>query len=175
MASIEQLISALRLYGTHGIGAARYLQLVELHGNETAAISALEETGKYQTGSRKQAEETIEQCQRKGIVLLHYSDEEYPQALKSLNDFPPILYAKGNLQALNQQMNTAIVGARSASLYGCKMASKIAYDLAEKGVCIISGMARYIHLINNAIIRFCNYLNHNYLVVIFLTINFVYG
>lgn len=142
MADKQQLIAGLRLYNTNGVGAASYIKLVEQHGSEEKALDALNHINKVSNWSVDRATQELEQCQRKGIVLLHYSDEEYPQALKSLNDFPPLLYAKGNLQALNQQMNAAIVGARSASLYGCKMASKIAYDLAEKGVCIISGMAR---------------------------------
>ncbi len=143
MANKEQLISALRLYGTSGIGAASYMRLVELYGSEEKAVAELEKSAKYRPWSIDRAENELRQCQEKGIVLLHYSDKEYPQALsKNLKDFPPLLYAKGNLNALNAPLNVAIVGSRSASVYGCKIATQTACELAEKGVCIISGMAR---------------------------------
>ena len=142
MADDRQLIAGLQLYNTPGIGAAKYVKLVELYGSEEEALNALSQIDKASEWSVERAIQELEQCRQKGIVLLHYQDDDYPQALRALNDFPPLLYAKGNLDALNQPKNVAIVGARSASVYGCKMAMQIAGDLAEKGVCVISGMAR---------------------------------
>ena len=138
MADQQQLIAGLRLYNTPGVGAASYIKLVELHGNEEKAIEALSKINKTSKWSVERAIQELDKCRENDITLLHYQDEEYPQALKSLPDFPPLLYAKGNLSVLNHPQNVAIVGARSASVYGCKMATQIACDLAEKNVCIIS-------------------------------------
>ena len=55
---------------------------------------------------------------------------------------PPLLYAKGKLEVLNYENSVGIVGARSASINGRKTASRIAFDLTENGVCVVSGMAR---------------------------------
>ena len=52
------------------------------------------------------------------------------------------LIAIGNTNLLNYPMSLAIVGARNASIAGRKMASRIAYDLSQNDVLIISGMAR---------------------------------
>lgn len=64
----------------------------------------------------------------------------YPRLLQHLPDPPLGLYALGN-RGLNLPA-IAIVGSRRASLYGLSIAKRFAMELARKGFCIISGMAR---------------------------------
>ncbi|MDL1965359.1 MAG: DNA-processing protein DprA, partial [Candidatus Desulfofervidus auxilii] len=54
---------------------------------------------------------------------------------------PPLLYLKGEAELLNTP-SIAIVGARRASFYGLKIATKLATNLAELGITVVSGLAR---------------------------------
>lgn len=72
------------------------------------------------------------------IILLH--DPNYPTLLKQIPDPPPILYAKGNIDLLNQPQ-MAIVGARRASQGGNQTAYNYAKALGENGLVITSGLA----------------------------------
>lgn len=65
----------------------------------------------------------------------------YPINLKNLDEFPPTLYIEGEILK-SDQLAVAIVGTRSPTDYGIKMAHKFSFTLAKRGVTIISGMAR---------------------------------
>lgn len=83
------------------------------------------------------------------IDIISIKDKEYPQLLKQIYDFPISLYIKGNKDILNDY-NIAMVGCREASLYGKKSAKYFSYNLAKKGINIVSGLAKgidsYSHL-----------------------------
>ena len=72
--------------------------------------------------------------------LITLADNDYPRSLLEIADPPPFLFAKGNLNLLNQP-GFAIIGSRNASVQGEKNAEAFAYDLSQQGLCIISGMA----------------------------------
>ena len=74
------------------------------------------------------------------IEELKITDNEYPQSLKEIYDPPKLIYALGNKQLLNKT-GIAIVGSRDATQYGKHISSKIAKELSEKGINIISGLA----------------------------------
>ncbi|MFC1594788.1 DNA-processing protein DprA, partial [Candidatus Omnitrophota bacterium] len=73
------------------------------------------------------------------IVTLH--DKEYPDNLKNIEDAPLVLYVKGHLQK-EDAVSVAIVGSRRSSYYGLSMAGKLAGQLAEIGITVVSGLAR---------------------------------
>ncbi len=68
-------------------------------------------------------------------------DAEYPAILKNIHKPPRELYVNGSFKEEDNNA-VAIVGSRRASPYGLEMAERLAYDLAIRGVTIISGMAR---------------------------------
>ncbi|MBP6019506.1 MAG: DNA-processing protein DprA [Burkholderiaceae bacterium] len=72
--------------------------------------------------------------------LLTLADPAYPPVLLDIHDPPLVLYANGNLDAL-QRPALAIVGARSATPAGTDNALAFAKHLAAQGWCIISGLA----------------------------------
>lgn len=55
------------------------------------------------------------------------------------NDMPFIVYCRGDIKCGNA---TAIVGSRRCTEYGKSVTKKIAADLAEKGVTVVSGLAK---------------------------------
>lgn len=68
------------------------------------------------------------------------ADEEYPARLLDLDDPPACLFVRG--RSLSELGHTvAVVGARSCSPYGRDAAIRIASELAEVGVTVVSGAA----------------------------------
>lgn len=85
-------------------------------------------------------EEYGKMCE-KGIRLVLWQSSEYPARLLQIPDHPYGLYVKGNLPDEGKK-KAAIVGARRCTPYGEKYAVDFGRVLAERGVDIISGMAR---------------------------------
>lgn len=76
-----------------------------------------------------------------GINLVTIFDPEYPQELKYIQNPPAVLYVKGNLPG-DSKINIAVVGTRTATVYGIKTARRISAQLARRNICVVSGMAR---------------------------------
>ncbi len=91
----------------------------------------------------------IDYMNKNKISLISYKDEEYPQLLHQVYDFPVYLYVRGNMGNLCGD-NIAIVGSRTPSNYGKKVALEISKYVADRNVNVVSGMARgidtYAHL-----------------------------
>lgn len=69
------------------------------------------------------------------------SSAEYPERLKNIYMPPEALYVNGNI--LSQDgLAVALVGSRRATQYGLEVCERIAFDLASRGVTVVSGMAR---------------------------------
>ncbi|NYT64587.1 DNA-protecting protein DprA [Alcaligenaceae bacterium] len=83
---------------------------------------------------------TLEWLQNPRHHLLTLADPAYPATLLDIHDPPLVLYANGNLTAL-QRPALAVVGARSATPAGTDNAQAFAKHLAAKGWCIVSGLA----------------------------------
>lgn len=80
-------------------------------------------------------------CERAGVHLLFWQDKEYPASLRTLLDPPVLLYCMGKLPDFAKHLCISIVGTRTMSEYGKRMAYKIGYELAAAGVVPVSGMA----------------------------------
>ena len=73
-------------------------------------------------------------------MLVVPRDAGYP-ALLSAIDGPPDLWVLGSLEA-RDALAIAIVGTRQPTPYGMEIAERLAFDLADRGVTIVSGLAR---------------------------------
>ena len=91
--------------------------------------------------SLSEASRIMEYCKSNGVGLLFWQDEQYPVSLRSLRDPPVLLYYKGKLPALSGRLCISVVGTRTMSEYGKRMAYKIGYELASVGTVVVSGMA----------------------------------
>ena len=74
------------------------------------------------------------------IKKVEITDAEYPEELRKTKGAPKILYYKGILPS-NDEKCIAIVGTRRYSPYGQQTALKMAGDLADAGVTVVSGLA----------------------------------
>ena len=73
--------------------------------------------------------------------VLFFYDNQYPEQLKNIFDPPPALYVRGALEHL-AKTSVALVGSRTATTYGLTVAEKLARELAEADIAVVSGMAR---------------------------------
>ncbi len=96
-----------------------------------------------------QIDEYIENCEKKGIGLAGYSDEQYPPQLRHLFNPPAVLYFKGNISCLNGTRTVTSVGTRKASQYGLNITAKVCGELAAKNCVIVSGFAEGIDIVSN--------------------------
>lgn len=72
--------------------------------------------------------------------LLTPAHHAWPELLNELPDPPPMLWAKGDLAAL-EPPSIAIVGTRRPTREGLGNTARFATKLAERGFCVVSGMA----------------------------------
>ncbi len=91
--------------------------------------------------SLEEARRIVTYCQRAGVGVVCYDDDEFPSALRSLKNPPAVLYYIGRLPDFNKRLCVAIVGTRKMSEYGMKAAYKIAYEVASSGAIVVSGLA----------------------------------
>ena len=91
--------------------------------------------------SRQDAEREIAKVDKLGARFLALGQGLYPRLLAELEDAPPLLIAKGNLNMLDRQA-VAIVGARNASAAACRFARGLAHDLGQHELVVVSGLAR---------------------------------
>ena len=82
-----------------------------------------------------------EYCKANGVGILFWTEEAYPATLRSMQDPPALLYYRGKLPSFGDRLCIGVVGTRSMSEYGKRMAYKIGYELAAAGTVVISGMA----------------------------------
>ena len=89
---------------------------------------------------RAEAERECESVLRADVTIINILSDKYPKILIQIPDPPPYLYVKGELPASGSAV--AIVGSRRASACGLMIAEKLAKELAENGITVVSGMAR---------------------------------
>ncbi len=87
------------------------------------------------------AEKELAGIRKNGCALLHWDEPAYPQRLREIYDPPPLLYVRGNPELLDR-FSVSIVGSRRPTPYGVQMAERLARDLADRGLVIVSGLAR---------------------------------
>jgi len=75
-----------------------------------------------------------------GLHILTWDDEDYPSLLMNIGQPPPVLYIRGDIVPADE-FAVAIVGTRKASGYGKGVTRRLASELAENGVTVVSGMA----------------------------------
>src|SRR6204780_4100131 len=83
----------------------------------------------------------LAQIEQSRCRLINWSEDCYPHLLRQIYDPPPLLYVKGNVELLDRH-SIAIVGARRPTPYGNQMAERLGRDLADRGLVVLSGLAR---------------------------------
>lgn len=110
--------------------------LICLEGiDEKSAHLIIDEREKFDLGKE------LDEAKKEGVRIIASFMDEYPTSLKTIYDYPPVLYVKGEIKE-QDAFSVAIVGTRRNTVYGKSACEKIVRDLSNMGVTIISGLAR---------------------------------
>ncbi|MBN9060291.1 MAG: DNA-protecting protein DprA, partial [Rhizobiales bacterium] len=135
--SDRERLAWLRLIRSENVGPVTFRQLIRHFGSATAALDGLPELAarsgrQARVAGRADAEREIAQLARLGGRFVAIGEPDYPAWLKAIDAAPPLISVRGGLGVLARPM-IAIVGARSASVAGCRMAQRLARDLGDAG------------------------------------------
>ncbi|MFM2486907.1 DNA-processing protein DprA [Celerinatantimonas yamalensis] len=140
----------LRLVAVAGIGPKRLQRVLEhIPIDQLSQVSAaqLYELGwsKRQVGNFEQGCQELEQAQNwlaqsSTHHLVTLADVEYPARLKEIPLPPPVLFVRGHVDCLSAPQ-VAMVGSRQAGYSAKEQVRRLAYELAEVGLVITSGLA----------------------------------
>lgn len=133
-----------------GLGSQRLRQLIAVFGSAQAAweapAEAFKDWGAVWVGEMLRLRNSIQpehieaELNREGIQTVIPDEGIYPKLLVELADAPPILYYQGHLAEGQEAL--AIVGSRHGTPYGKAAAEFLARKVAERGIAIVSGLAR---------------------------------
>ena len=138
-------IEGLGVRGAHKLiehfGSPRAAYIASLTELESCGIPAPVAQAIFAQVGLKEAEKELEAAAKAPCQLLTFACDDYPPLLKQISVPPLVLYVRGNAKVLSQHA-VAIVGARRPTAYGSQVAHRLAHDLAERQLVIVSGMAR---------------------------------
>ncbi len=83
----------------------------------------------------------VEAATNVGAHLVTVLDSSYPANLRLIPNLPPFLFVRGEVREEDLR-SVAVVGTRQASDAGIRRAQRMSRLLAERGVTVVSGMAR---------------------------------
>lgn len=151
---MKQTKDWIRLSMVTGLGPVGFWALVDHFGSPTAALAA--SAGQWQAlagvrpgqlQDRAQAVSLGELVERElqglaaiGGRAVSYLDAAYPEALRSIACPPPVLYLCGPAERMDRP-SVAVIGSRSATSYGRRTARRLARELADRGIIVVSGLA----------------------------------
>jgi DNA processing protein len=76
----------------------------------------------------------------RGIQVITWEDADYPPNLLRCDDAPPALFVRGALHSADTRA-VAIVGTRTPRPEGARLARQLAFELAQRGWTVVSGLA----------------------------------
>jgi len=142
----------LALSMVSGIGGVTARRLADRLGGVEAVFGAsdeeligvpritLEIVARLREVSLDDLDDEIANLSDDGIALITWDDAEYPSNLRRVDDAPPVLFARGEITAADENA-VAIVGTRDPAQQSAEFARNLARSLAERGVTIVSGLA----------------------------------
>ncbi len=149
----ETLQYWLAMARVDGLGVRSAHKLIEHFGSPQAAYMAslteLESCGVpaqvaqaiFAQAGLREAEKEVEAAGKAECRIVTLTSDEYPPLLRQISDAPLVLYIRGDTALLSRHA-VAIVGTRKPSAYGSSVAHRLASDLAQRGLVIVSGLAR---------------------------------
>jgi DNA processing protein len=91
--------------------------------------------------TEERIEMVLEKYRLRDIGIVTIFDETYPYLLRQTAQPPWVLYYRGRAELMNTPC-IAIVGTRTPTVYGRKIAEQFSEELATAGFCVISGLAK---------------------------------
>tara|TARA_R110001592_G_scaffold110237_10_gene306409 strand:+ start:599 stop:1741 length:1143 start_codon:yes stop_codon:yes gene_type:complete len=134
-----------------GVGTTLFVRLLSRFGSPQDVLSASESALRDVVGPKLaerirtyqhmvDVDRQIALQEEYGARIITMDDTAYPLSLAEIYDPPLVLFARGHVAAPDAPC-VALVGTRKPSTYGVRMARSLAYDLALRGITVVSGMA----------------------------------
>jgi DNA processing protein len=128
---VLEYYSSAKEFFDAGVDAWKNMKLFSL--NELTALK-----GTPLSDARK----TIETCEKNNFKILTPEDEGYPKRLLRITTPPAVLYVKGSIDNIDDEVVVTMVGTRNSTVFGNKTAAILSYRLAEGGAIVLSGGAK---------------------------------
>lgn len=90
--------------------------------------------------AKKFVDEQTRLSEEKGVKVLSFWDEDYPQLLREIASPPIVLFCLGDEKLLKRDC-VSIVGTRRMTSYGKKIAHELAFTVVKAGIVVVSGLA----------------------------------
>ncbi len=150
----NETVSLIHLNMIQGVGLKTVQVLRDVFGSAERALQATsEELSKIERLSptmrdllsRKPVQYPIERelelIHEYGCQIVTLYDDAYPSRLKEIDTPPLVLYIRGALTS-EDTLSISLVGSRDAKDYGRKVGYRLSFQLAQRGLTIVSGLAR---------------------------------
>ncbi|NMC56492.1 MAG: DNA-protecting protein DprA [Eubacteriaceae bacterium] len=95
----------------------------------------------YNNKDLDKAEKELELLHKNNVSIVTPQSVSYTSNLKNIYNSPIIMYKRGQYELTDDDVYVAIIGSRKATQYGIRTAWKLSYELAKKGIVIVSGLA----------------------------------
>jgi DNA processing protein len=113
----------------------------ERSAEATEALELLAAAREELPRHRENAEALVDALERDGVRITTVLDDDFPPNLRLIYNLPPFLTYRGTLER-DDARSVAVVGTRQASLEAQAKARRLAGQLSEAGVTVLSGLAR---------------------------------
>ena len=150
----NETISLIHLNMIQGVGLKTVQRLRDAFGSAESALQAtpdaLEKVDQLSPAMRDllqrkpiqyPIERELELISEYGCQVVTLYDDAYPEYLKEIDTPPLVLYIRGELTQ-EDSLSLSIVGSRDAKDYGRKVSYRLSYQLAQRGLTVVSGLAR---------------------------------
>ncbi|MEL7569121.1 MAG: DNA-processing protein DprA [Eubacteriaceae bacterium] len=95
----------------------------------------------YNNKDLEKAEKELQLLNKNNTSIVTPQSTSYTSNLKNIYNSPIIMYKRGWYELSDDDVYVAIIGSRKATQYGIRTAGKLSYELAKKGIVIVSGLA----------------------------------
>lgn len=135
-----------------GIGGVTARRLIERFGDVEAVFDAPDEellrvprvtaeiVARMRTVSLDAVAAELASLSGEGLQVVTWNDASYPANLRQVGDAPPVLFVRGELQP-GDAPAVAIVGSRQPTSQAVALAERLALELAQRELTIVSGLA----------------------------------
>ena len=130
--------------------SAREIASMEGFSRRLASLTANFMKNSAFDDAKKHAQTQLSKVNNLDAHILTFWDKKYPDALKRIFDPPPFLFVRGEMLD-EDRFGIGIVGTRSPSEYGVRMAERFSSELSKLGITIVSGLARGIDTVAHLI------------------------
>ena len=144
------LEDCLQLIRSENVGPVTFFRLMERFRTPKQALERIPELAR-KGGMRRamviapkaKIEKEIALTHKFGARFVRFGEEDYPDLLQQIHAAPPILIMRGHSNLWNDGSRcVGMVGSRNASAAGCNLTKKLARECGERGIRVVSGLAR---------------------------------